>query len=152
MAQRYFEKADLVRAVGGSKALIKLLDKDKDGIADAELVEGIIDDACSEMASLVEKNVALSGLTAPYPRILVSKSSHIGAFLAWGEGSEGQAIPEWVQTRYDAAYRWAKDAGAGDVSMGLVNRPALDPPAKTLDPDPYGQGVSIAGFKRGGFR
>lgn len=152
MAQRYFEKADLTRAVGGSKALVKLLDKDKDGIADAELVDGIIDDACAEMASLIEKNVSLAGLTAPWPRVLVSKSSHIGAFLAWGEGSEGQAIPEWIQSRYDAAYRWAKDAGAGDASMGIVNRPALDPPAKTLDPDPYGQGVSIAGFKRGGFR
>lgn len=152
MAQRYFEKADLARAVGGAKVLVKLLDKDKDGVADASLIEGIIDDACAEMASLIEKNVALAGLKAPWPRILSSKASHVGAFLAWGEGSEGQAIPEWVQSRYDAAYRWAKDAGAGEASMGVIDRPALDPPAKTLDPDPYGQGVSIAGFKRGGFR
>lgn len=152
MAQRYFEKADLVRAVGGAKTLDKLLDKDGDGYADPPLVDGIIDDACAEMASLIEKNVALAGLAAPWPRILTSKSSHIGAFLAYGEGTDGQAIPDWVQSRYDAAYRWAKDAGAGDASMGLIDRPALDPPAKTVDPDPYGHGISEAGFKRGGFR
>lgn len=152
MAQRYFDKADLARAVGGVKVLNELLDKDGDGYADPPLVEGVIIDACSEMATLIEKNVALAGLSAPYPRALVSKSSHIGAFLAWGEGSNGQAIPDWVQSRYDAAYRWGKDAGAGDVSMGTVDRPQLDPPAKTIDPDPYGTGVSVNGFKRGGFR
>lgn len=152
MAQRYFEKADLARAVGGAKVLIKLLDKDDDGIADANLVEGIIDDACAEMASLIEKNVALAGLSAPWPRILTSKSSHVGAFLAWGEGSDGQAIPEFIQTRYDAAYRWAKDAGAGDASMGIENRPALDPPAKTVDPDPCGVAVSPLAFRKFGFR
>lgn len=152
MAQRYFEKADLARALGGVKVMNQLLDKDGDGYADPPLVEGILDDATSEMASLIEKNVELAGLKGPYPRVLVSKSSHIGAFLAWGEGGEGQAMPDWIQSRYDAAVRWGTQAGAGEVSMGIVDRPTLDPPVKTVDPDPDGSQVSIAGFKRGGFR
>lgn len=149
MSQQFVENDDVARAVGGWKVLNQLLDKDGDGYADPPLLDGIRADATGEMASLIERAVELGGLRAPYPRILVTKTAHVAAFLAWGQGGDTQAMPDWVQKIYDAAIRWGHEVGDRTASMGVVQRPDLDPPAHIVDPDPAGRGVSVRGFKRG---
>lgn len=147
--QRFFQQSDLERAVGGASVLVQLLDKDKDGFADIAMVNDVIDSATTDMASRIERAVDLSGLSQPYPLSLVMQSSKMGAFYAWGSGSDGQAIPDPVRMLYENAKQWGIDVGNRITSMGSVPRPTLDPPAKTVDPDPLGQGVSIGGFKKG---
>jgi hypothetical protein len=129
--------------------LVQLLDKNGDGIADADLVADVLDAGSNELASYMQVTVDLATLTPPYPRSLVLKAADACAFHAWSRGSEHQAAPENVQTLYDAAIRWATDVGGRKATLGVVPKPGLDPPAVLVDPDPNGTGISRAGFARG---
>jgi phage gp36-like protein len=149
MVALFFTQADLERAAGGAAVIVKLLDKDEDGVADADHVEAVLVAGSSEIASYIQKTVELSSLTAPYPSALVLKAADCGVFHAWVRGSEGQAVPPNVQALYDAAIRWAVDVGRRQATLGVVPKPGLDPPAKLVDADPAGMGISRRGFARG---
>jgi hypothetical protein len=146
---RFCEQVDLENAVGGARTLVQLLDKDEDGIADANLVEDVLEAGNSDMASRIERAVVLASLARPYPSQLIKQSARACAFYAWGQGSENQAMPPMAQKLYDNAIAWANEVGDRKQSLGSVPRAALDPPAQMIDPDPNGEGISIAGFKRG---
>ena len=146
---RFFEQSDLERAVGGAAQLVQLLDKDKDDVADLDMVRQVQDAASNEIASYIQPIIDLDALEAPYPLALVFKAADAGAFYAWRYGSYGQGIPDHVIQAYDAAIRWAQDVGQRKATLGFSPKPTLDPPAKLIDHDPLGVGVTVAGFKRG---
>jgi phage gp36-like protein len=145
----YCNQADLERALGGANVLVELLDKNEDGVADADHVTDVLDEGSNELASYLQVNIDLSTLIPPYPRVLVLKAADVCAFHAWSRGSEHQAAPQNIQALYDAAIRWAGDVGRRRATLGVVPKPGLDPPAKMVDPDPAGMGISRAGFAKG---
>ncbi len=145
----FFTQADLERAAGGAAVIVELLDKDKDGVADSDQVAAVIEAGSNEIATYIQVSVELSSLAPPYPRALVLKAADIGVFHAWVRGSEGQAVPPNVQAVYDAAVRWAVDVGRRRATLGVIPKPGLDPPAKLVDADPDGLGISRRGFARG---
>ena len=51
MIAPFFTQADLERAAGGAAVIVELLDKDKDGVADSDHVEAVIEAGSSEIAS-----------------------------------------------------------------------------------------------------
>ncbi len=149
-APRFHEQRDLELRLGGAKVLKMLTDKDKDGIPDPDLVEAAIDAGCAEIAAIIERTVALAGLQQPYPYLLVLHSSWASAYQAWAMGGEGQAIPDRIVDGYDKALKFAQEVVATrGGALGITPRPALDPPAHQVDPDPCGKGLSVRGFKRG---
>jgi phage gp36-like protein len=145
----YCSQADSERALGGANVLVEILDKNEDGVADADHVIDVLDEGSNELASYLQVNIDLSTLIPPYPRVLVLKAADVCAFRAWSRGSEHQAAPQNIQALYDAAIRWAGDVGRRRATLGVVPKPGLDPPAKLVDPDPDGMGISRAGFARG---
>lgn len=149
---RFCKKADLERAVGGASVLVELLDKNKDNTADDNLVVDCIDAGCNEIASYIQTTVSLDSLSEPYPLILVFKSADAAAFYAWTKGSDRQAVPEPVRDAYDAAIRWAQDVGAKRAALAVTPKPALDPPAQMVNPDPHGCRVSVEAFRKSGYR
>jgi phage gp36-like protein len=146
---RFCQQADVERALGGASQLVQLLDKDADNVADAELVDAVIDAASSEVASYIQVTIDLDTLAAPYPLALVLKTADIAAFHAWRYGSYGQAIPDQVVQGHDAAVRWAQDVGTKKATLGSVKRQTLEQPTGVRDFDELGSGISIAGFKKG---
>lgn len=150
--QRYCQQVDLEAAVGGAEILVQLLDKDGDGVADKLLVDDAIEAGCSDIASKIHRIVDLSSLSAPYPVQLVKQSARASGFYAWGMGSDGQAMPPHIQTLYNNAMDWAKRVGDRQDSLGETPRPALDPPAESVDSDPDGSGFSIRAMRKSGFR
>ena len=170
---QFCTQADVERAVGGAKPLAQLLDPNRTGTGvDAQSMTDVLDMGSLEIASYIQVAISLAGLTAPYPRILVLKTADVCAFHAWMRGAQGQGIPEQVVHRYEAAIRWAQDVGARRATIGIDPKPAVDPPNELIDPQqgaipsgfaggtndwemnatPSGGSISIAGFRRSGFR
>jgi hypothetical protein len=146
---RFCEQPNLERALGGATVLVELLDKDEDGEADPDQVAEVLDEGSGELASYLQVNIDLSTLKPPYPSILILKAADVCAFYAWARGSEHQATPANIVVLRDAAIQWAIDAGKRRATLGVVPKPGLDPPAKMVDPDPTGMGISRKGFSRG---
>ena len=146
---RFFDQADLERAVGGAQQLKELLDKNHDDVPDEDLVLQAIDAASNEIASYIHPTIDLDSLARPYPLALVFKSADAGAFYAWRYGSYGQGIPDAVTSAYQEAIRWAKDVGAKRATLGSQPNATLYQPVGVVDHDPNGTGVSVKGFKRG---
>ena len=149
---RYCQQSDLERAVGGAAILVQLLDKNADNQADCDLVNQAIDAGSNELASYIQRKVDIGSISAPYPLSLVLKSADAAAFYAWKFGAYGQPIAEHIVQGYEASIRWAKDVGDGSATLGVIQKPVLDPPAKTVDYDPDGSKVSITAFRKWGFR
>jgi len=147
--KRFCKQIDLERALGGAAILAQLSDKNGTGNIDAEFVSFVLDAGSMDIASYIQKAVDIASLQEPYQLSLVFKTADACAWRAWLRGSYGQGIPQHVQAAYDLAIAWAKDVGDRAATLGTTPKPALDPPAKLLDYDPQGSGVSIRGFKKG---
>lgn len=149
---RYCSQGDLERALGGAVILRQLLDKLGSNQAAIDFVNQAIDAGSNELASYIQRKVDIGSISAPYPLSLVLKSADAAAFYAWKFGAYGQEIAPNIVQGYDAAVRWAKDVGDGVATLGVTPKPALDPPSETVDYDPQGEKVSIAAFRKWGFR
>lgn len=146
---RYCSQADLERALGGAGQLTQLLAKQDPNIADAGLVNQVLDAASGEVQSYFI-NLDLRTVVEPYPPALVTKTADIAAFYAWRYGAYGQGIPESIMQGHDAAVRWAQDVGNKRAALGVPDAtPNLSERLGSIDHDPDGHAVSIKGFKRG---
>lgn len=146
---RFAKQSDLERALGGAQILAQLSDKSGNGNIDPGFVLFALDAGTADIAAYIQKAVDLNSISEPFPPSLVFKTADCCAYRAWVHGAYGQGIPPGVQQAFDLAIAWAKDVGDRVATLGFVPKPALDPPAEEIDPDPLGQGVSVRGFKRG---
>jgi len=156
----YCSQQDLERSLGGSQVLVELLDRTGAGIDATEVID-ILDLASAEIASYIQVELDLSGITSPYPRLLVLKTADIAAYHAWSRGISRQAVPPPLQDLYAAAIQWAKDVGDKKATLGVAPKPAIDKRVGVVDFDPLstsananaGQGVragmSVAAMKMG---
>lgn len=171
MAQ-FCTQADVERAIGGAGLFLQLMDPSNSGSVDTQSVQDVLDAGSSEMASYIQLAVEISGLQSPYPRVLVLKTADMCAYHAFTRGSHGQGTPQNIVDKYEAAVRWAKDVGQRQATLGVVPKPSLDPPTELVDSQfgaipagfsngtndwemqtqPKGGSISIAGFRRSGFR
>lgn len=117
----YGTQASLERAVGGADVLVQLLDKDGDGIADASLVQEILDRGDAEVNSALEGIVALPLTTVP-PGVTFA-AVDVYAWLAWSYGARGQTMPPEVEARHANALRWLGDVHDRRRSLGATTRP-----------------------------
>lgn len=157
---RFCSQADVERALGGAAILVQLLDKDDDNVADADLVQQVIDNATNEMSSYIQVVVDLAALQPPIPFALVAKTADVAAFYAWRYGAYGQAIPENVVQGHEAAVRWAQDVATKKATLGAVRKQVLDQPIGVRQFDRpnddgsddgicLGHSISVRQFKRG---
>jgi len=84
----YCTATDLEYAVGGAANLIRLLDKNRDHVADADYVTSCLVRATSEIDSALQIRHQLP-LTVPYPEILVTHTAALAAYYAHQYGTDG---------------------------------------------------------------
>lgn len=153
LPQRLCKQSDLELALGGASVAVQLLDKDKDGIADPPLVDLCCAFGTTHVAGKVWPRVDIGTLQEPFPDRLVMLAAQVAAYKAWLVGAEGQAVPPHVGEAFDMADKVCREIAEGRDTVGAPPKPALDPPAVgASDYDPQGTGVSVRGFKQGGFR
>ena len=129
---------DVELAVGGTPQLAQLLDKDGDGIADADLVASIIARASGEVAAAVSNVSDIATFTAPYPDALVYAAANIAAFYAWTMGSGETAVPDGAKALHEDALRFLDQLARRERSLGVASPPASKMEAKQVDQDPGG--------------
>ncbi len=137
----YCTEADLALSVGGSANLVRLLDKNRDAVADADMVEACLTRASSEVDSALQLRHSLP-LTFPAPAILTTHTAALAAYYAHALGTDGQGIPQFIRTAADDARTFLTDLAEGRRSLGVAAKPASDLEAKQVDPDPNGTKVS----------
>jgi hypothetical protein len=123
----YFSQTDLEYAVGGAATLVQLLDKDGDGVADAQFVARVQARATAEARSAIQVSTDLTVLEGgTLPDSLVYTSANIGAFYAYLEGTQGQGVPDHIRQAYDDALpRPVQDQPEVSIEPGGVSRRSL---------------------------
>lgn len=96
---------DVELAIGGVAQLAQLLDKNGDGLADADLVTAIIAHSSAEVLSAVYVQYAPTAVVVPYPDELVYLTATLSAYRAWGFGSSEIVVPDGAQKMADDARR-----------------------------------------------
>ena len=130
----YASQANLERALGSPATLVELLDKDGDGIADAALISEVLDRADAEINSAIQIAIELPLTTVP-PAIIYY-AADIGAYLAYGFGSGGLAMPQNIQSRYEDALRWLDDVANRKRTVGVAAKPATDLMVEQVERNP----------------
>lgn len=117
----YFTQTDLENEVGGADVLVQLLDKDGDGVADADRVDLVISTACGDIDSALAVRVQLP-LTAPYPAAVVSNALKLGNYYAHLKGSGGQGVPADIRDLFAQVEAWMERIVSGQRSLGATPR------------------------------
>lgn len=151
----YADIGDLESAVGGAQNLRQLADPLKTGVLDEGIALGYLESGAAEVRSAVEvkhdpETVAL--LDAPSLKRLSDANAAISARIAYEQGGQGMAMPEWVEKKAERADKFLDDLAKGFRRLGRVSggaAAAINQPAGTVDHDPLGCGISVAGFKKG---
>jgi phage gp36-like protein len=142
-------KANVEVAVGGVPVLVSLLDKNRDGVADADQVDAVLRQATAEVSSAIQIAVSLTALTEPYPDALVFNTARIAAYYAWLQSSSGQAVPQHIRDSHQDALRWLDQVAHGERTLGMAPTPMPTEGVGEVDINPRGDRVtrdSLAGF------
>jgi phage gp36-like protein len=155
----YASQADLEIALGGAKKLLQLADYDGTGdLNNANVQANIIDWLEAEAATVRSKTEikhepeTLASLDSGSLRKLRDVNAALSARAAHEKGAGGMQMPPHIAERAQRAEKFLEDLAAGTARLGrAVNgtAAAVNQPAKVVDFDPRGSGISIAGFKRG---
>jgi len=143
----YCSKSDLELAVGGAAVLVRLLDKDRNGVADANLIDACLTKATSEAdcALQIRHQLPLQEL----PAILTTHVAALAAYYAHQMGTDGQGVPDrHVQAAADAR-TFFDQLAEGHRTIGIPHKPATDQDVRQINTDPYGDRVtrrSLKGF------
>jgi phage gp36-like protein len=132
----YFTQANLEVAVGGANVLRDLLDKNRDGLADADQVSAVIAEATAEVNSAIQVAVDTTTINLPYPDALVYHATRIGAYYAFLNSTSGMAMPENIRAKYDAAMDWLDRVARGDRTIGIAAPLSSAHDVSTVDVNP----------------
>lgn len=138
---------DLELAIGGVAVIAQLLDKNGDGLADADLVTAVLGRANAEVAAAVGNAIAIASLSAPYPDPLVYHAAQIAAYYAWGQGSSEVVVPDAVKLMHEDSLRFLDQVARRERSLGVATPPASAVQAKQIDPDPQQNRMTRDGLK-----
>lgn len=126
-------QALLEQAVGGAAALVQLLDKDGDGVADAALVTAICEESDGEINAYISPAVNVSSpqvATAPF---LLRLGMDVGCYLAWLRGGHAQAMPAEVKVAYERAGQKCQDIRDRKMGIGTATQPASSSPIQQVE-------------------
>ncbi len=133
-------KADLERAIGGSEALIGLLDFDEDGVADAASVNEILLEIDAEANSYIGLAIDVSDPSVDTAPLLLMREKDCGVYLCWRRGTRWSSCPDEVKQAYKDALLWYEKVGRREAGLGNATRPTSSQPVQqvtTADADPY---------------
>lgn len=138
-------QTDLELAVGGAANLVRLLDKDRDGVADSALVDRCINNAEAEAdtALQVRHSLPITGTSA----ILITHESTLAAFYAHQYGTDGMGVPPSIEAAAKVSRDWFNDLAEGRRTLGQASKTATDLDVKQVDPDPLLTRVSRASLR-----
>lgn len=151
----YCTQAELEIALGGAAVLVQLADPNMTGTADATTVQDYLESGAARVRSVVEVRYApevIAALDSDSLRLLRDLNKWFSAQIAWLEGSRGADVPDRVQAQAEWADKTLAEIRTGERRLGRVSGgtvPALSTVVASVDHDPLGTGVSVAGFKRG---
>lgn len=132
----YCTSADLAVAVGGSAVLVQLLDKNGDGVADADQITACLNRATSEVNGAIQIAIDVASLAAPYPDELVYRTAEIAAYRAWLQGGDGQTMPEAVLAAYTNAMQWLDRVARRERTLGVIPKPSTSQQVEQIDRNP----------------
>ena len=134
----YCSSSDLSLAVGGGSVLVQLLDKNGDGVADADQVAACLARATSEVNGAIQIAIDLDSLSAPYPDELIYRTADIAAYRAWLQGGDGQTMPDAIKASYENAAKWLDQVARRERTLGVLPKPATSQQAEQIDRNPTG--------------
>ena len=147
--------AELERFLGGAHVLRSLTDPNRTGQTDPATAQSYLDAGVAETRERVEVKhdpETIESLDAPSTQRLRDAALACAARIAYERGAQGQAMPPKVASAAERADAWLMDLAEGKRRLGRSaggKVAALNQPAKIVDPDPNGQGISRAGFAKG---
>ncbi len=109
----YCTQSDVETRIG-SADLIALADYDGDGVADGNVVEAAIEDACSLIDSYLSVRFAVP--VSPVPDVLKTRAVNLTVyFLRLGRDS----ATEDARRQYEDDVAWMREVSRGEVSLGI---------------------------------
>lgn len=147
--------AELERFLGGAHVLRTLCDPNRTGQTDAAIAQSYVDAGVAETRERVEVKhdpETIEALDTVSTQRLRDAAMALAARVAYERGAQGQAMPPKVGEAAERADTWLSDLAEGKRRLGRAaggKVAALNQPAKLVDPDPTGVGISRAGFARG---
>ena len=147
--------ADLERYLGGAHVLRALCDPNRTGQIDPAIAQSYVEAGVAETRERVEVKHApetIESLDTVSTQRVRDAALACAARIAYERGAQGQAMPPKVAEAAQRADTWLTDLAEGTRRLGRGaggKVAALNQPAKIVDPDPKGEGISRAGFARG---
>lgn len=158
MAIPYCTQADLEIAVGGAAVLRQLADPNRTGTPDPLIITDYLESGAAELRTAVEVKhdpETIANLDTDSLRRLRDANAAISARIAYAKGGLGQAMPDYLRDAAERAEKFADQLAIGQRRLGRVadgKAAAINQPATIVDYDPFGQAISITGFRGSGFR
>ena len=147
--------ADLERFLGGAHVLRTLSDPNRTGQADLDIAGSYLVAGIAEARERVEVKhdpETIETLDEESTQRLRDAALACAARISYERGGKGQVMPPKLAEAADRADTWLRELAAGLRRLGRAaggKVAALNQPAKLVDPDPLGEGISRAGFRRG---
>ena len=129
-------QAGLEVAVGGAAILRDLLDKNGDGLADADQVQAVLDEATDNILSALAVAIDVTTIQPPYPDVLVKHANRIGAYYAFLQSTSGMAMPENIREAYHDSIAWLDKVARGDRALGTTVPPGTAHALGQVDVNP----------------
>lgn len=133
-------RAEAAQAVGGSKQLVELLDRNKDGVVDDDAYAEAMEAAQADVYSLVGTSINIRDTNVPQAPVLRTQAKRCFRYHAHVVGKGGQAMPAGVRDDYNEAIGILKEFRSGDRVLDIVEEAGGAMPAHKVDMTAGGKG------------
>lgn len=157
----YCAASDVEDAVGGPARLAQLLGNGT-ATADPGQIAKAIAAGVSEINTALEIKHAPGSVVPPYERVLIDCNALLAAEWAHIHGGSGQEMPPRLVDQLVIKRQWLDLLAQGLRTLGAAPQRTLNQPAGDVDHDPISSamlppsgtvgGISVANFRRSGFR
>ena len=144
-----FTTDQLAMAVGGSRKLVELLDKDGDQVADPALLVEVKSAAAADLYEILGVAFNPSDPNFAGSPTVQQRGVTLGVYWAWHKSNGGIAIPAEVKEARTEAIEGLKETRAGMRTLATVEDPTASAPAGQVDLDAAGTGWTRSNW--GGF-
>jgi hypothetical protein len=147
--------AEFEEFLGGAHVLRQLTDPNRTGQPNYGTAQTYLDAGCAEVRERIEVKhtpETVANLDAVSAQRTHDAALAMAARIAYERGAQGQAMPQKLADAATRADTWLDELVEGKRRLGRAaggRAAALDQPAKVVDPDPQGTGISRAAFARG---
>lgn len=133
-------RAQAAQAVGGTKTLVELLDRNKDGVVDDDAYAEAMEAAQADVYSIIGTALNVNDENIPQGPVLRLQAKRCFRYHAHIIGKGGQAMPPVVQSDYDAAIAVLKEFRSGDRRVDIAEEVSSAMAPQTVDMSANGKG------------